>query len=245
MGTPIVLQFALSLTGTVTINSGSTPLVPLAISDFENGIYSIGGVNKTLAEMWTEDLANWGPFDPTSVVAGVGFTQHSNSNVPLQQNPITTPELFAALVPVDNLTVVAEYFLASDDITIAKPSLDFTVTDFPGFTTEQDWGGGANASPASTSISIVVDDNTGIKAQEALPLGVGKSAFLIAQPSLAVSNNGNPAIVTAPVPPLVSPNVIALVNTVKSNGTLFATTTLRKLTFYSGQPIADLAALSA
>ena len=87
---------------TLPLRTACVTLEPeeIAVSDFANDTYSIGGVSKTLAQMWVEDT-NWSSFDPaTEVSAGTGLTG----------DPTATTALTAALLASDG-------FIALFDVT--------------------------------------------------------------------------------------------------------------------------------
>lgn len=79
-------------------------LEPLAVSDFKNGIYSIGGVPKAVTDLWYEDLA-WSPFNPAAdIVAGKGLGGIFVNG----KAPRATPALFAASGLINGATFVYE-----------------------------------------------------------------------------------------------------------------------------------------
>jgi hypothetical protein len=78
-----------------------------AFSDFKNGIYSINGETKALADLWQQDL-NWDAFVPaTDVVPGTGLTLSRTSAG--SAGPVSTAALEAAVAPGTGYTAILDF----------------------------------------------------------------------------------------------------------------------------------------
>lgn len=82
---------------------------PYAVSDFKNGIYSIGAASLTVDDLWMEDIHGgaWGPWDPAiDIVPGSGMTNMGSPTG--NRGPVSTPALFAAVNVTAGFTMVMD-----------------------------------------------------------------------------------------------------------------------------------------
>lgn len=111
--------------------------VPLAVSDFRAGIYSIDGVPKTIGEMWMQDPDDGGghwnaegdntKWWPGRVVQGQGIVVAEYESK-YSNNPAATPELAAALNLAGGVTMVLHYELIQPDY-VNTPEVVVEVAD--------------------------------------------------------------------------------------------------------------------
>jgi hypothetical protein len=235
------LYLGLSLVGSTAI-----PLpTPLAVSDFKNGAYSIGGVSKTLAEMWVTGPVF--PFSASDVVADVGLT--ITSSAPAQLGPSASAELFAALgLPQGDFAVVMEFETSTADTLTGRPgvAIDFIEDDWT-----SGWDAYTNINPDLAKIVIEGWDalaNTLVKETDDCPAtGSHKFALNAGETGLRLSVDGRAVIVSLPSvgERVVLDNVTEFIPAVHNTGTTEATATIKKLTFYPYLDDATLVELSA
>lgn len=102
--------------------------VELAFSDFRTGTYRIGGVSKTLGDLWVSDDA-WGTFDPASVVvAESGGLQDGNGT--LDAAPTASAALFAAIMQGGGFIALIDVVLSDENSRLlldlyTTPNYDF------------------------------------------------------------------------------------------------------------------------
>ncbi|AYJ85315.1 DUF2190 family protein (plasmid) [Sphingomonas paeninsulae] len=99
----VVLPLAVALVGVsagvvVPLDnlSGSSPIapIPLAISDFKKGEYSIGGVAKTLFDLWV-GKDEFDPWTGSNVIPGTGMVNTSTGQSGVEfPSPIVLPAVF-------------------------------------------------------------------------------------------------------------------------------------------------------
>lgn len=217
------------------------PAGPISVSDFKNGVYSLGGAPKTFNELWCEKLA-YGDFDETSLLNGIGI--YISSEVPTESKLYTTDDHWAAFNQRRGFTVVLDYL--ANQLHAAAPQVMVEAVDPLGIT------GTAGFQHDGTSVSWgnlrIYDGNAILHEEPAGPPGNYKAAVTISYDVLEYSINGDP-VVTASGDPAdhSAADGIGLSCLVRnsSNPGLPATITLRSATFYPPRPAADLPGLSA
>jgi hypothetical protein len=210
---------------------GSTPPVPdpIAISDFKNGVYSIGGVNKTLAQMWVGN-PDWEAYDPASVVAGVGLTVTGSPAGYLTQGPVANAELLAVLGGgPGEFVCVAEYEIESTGT--GNPYIYLFSVDLPDFNAAWLWVDQPGASPRPFA-TLVGDFDVAAAGFNPGANGVKKAAFMFCDTGLALSVNGSAPVVSAAPQAIPGANAVGITVAVHSDGVGVGTATIRKLTFY-------------
>lgn len=215
---------------------GSGGLNPLAISDFANGIYSINGVPKTLAEMWTQDL-RWNAFNPLLVVPGVGYSVSSLALGDTSDGPVATAPLVAAVGVPGGFIAVVDYTLTQAGTAHCLVQIDEFV--LPGYAVGLSWTDDPHAAAKQNSVA---DFAAVIEGIEPGSYGVKKTAFLFDTSVLAVSVNGSAVVETGAPEDFSASNMVGLYLLVTSNGADIGTVTVRSITFY---PTADPSVLSA
>jgi hypothetical protein len=198
--------------------------------DFKNGVYSIGGVSKTLAEVCEQDL-DWGPYSSASVVGGTGLRSTSGS-----VNPTLTSAASAAVLAGGSFTAVVAFTLAltgTGNASIDVDTFEATVTD--------DWGFGARLNPnSSTATGTLFDFDATF---ETIPLsgaGAHKGAATLGPTHLAGAIDGGSVVVTG-TPQTMTPVQVGL--GLFTSGT--ATAVIERVDFYSAVADGALVALSA
>lgn len=211
---------------------GFDPSAPLAVSDFQNGVYTIGGVSKTFADMWEENLDN-GPWHPETLVPGTGITTSTG----MDSNGIgAAAALIAALDPALGITAVVDYSTNQGSST-ALPRFSMDVLDTP------DWNETWSYFQRGKDWTVLSDNMIWDQVAPA-PDGDHMVALTLGPDFLAYSRNGGAAHVAEGIP-LENPgaNTIFVNVNVGGTGTL-ATVTLRSVTFYRQRAAEDLPALS-
>lgn len=156
--------------GTPTPTPGVTPLVS---SDFKNDVYAIGGVSKTLADVWTENLTAWGSWDTSRVVPGTGLIAGQNGG------PFSSAAMEAALFPGGYVCVMKGILADGGDLFV-------DASDFPAETVDTILSvttSGGNQAAAFTG----GDTPNWLE----ISLGAFKAAFLVNGTALAFSANGS------------------------------------------------------
>lgn len=211
--------------------------VPLAVSDFKNGIYRIGSAPVTLEEMWG-DLPESQSFIAGSVVPGVGWQTISNTT--LVNQLASTARLGAALAPMsEGLTFVLDYHL--DQPSGTKPRIVVNFGEGPEL--NSGWGYYQNG---NSYIEFYDYQSAYLRAYEVGPMGDSKVAVTLGPDFLALSRNGE-AVITAPGDPMDVPlaDAIWLAVYTSHDSASPSTATLRSVTIYRAQAAAVLESLSA
>ncbi len=104
--------------------SGSV-LEELAFADFVNGVYRIGGATIPVTGMFTEDVDNWGTFNPATHITAAGLVGNTQ--------PIGTSALTAVLLPA-GCTIIGAFESSAVGTSTSTVGLD--LVDFPDFTYE-------------------------------------------------------------------------------------------------------------
>lgn len=155
-------------------NAGVTPFgpTPLAVSDFANGVYTVGGSAVAVGDMW--DGANLSDWDPdTDITAGVGQTSGS-------------AELKAGVIdPQDAaFTVVSDWDLVADSF-VDIIRVDWATINLQRF---RAWG------PTET---LEVTDGT-TSDSESVSAGRHRTAVTFSSGVLAASTDGGSPISIVP-----------------------------------------------
>lgn len=214
-------------------HSGGGGPTPLAVADFKNGIYSIGGVAKTLDEMFGDPPPSWGGVrgNPTP---GVGYTRSAPDDTG-NHNPSPTPELFAALDWANGITILFQYQISSDGVEEALISVDLYQ--------DPDYSFGAYFNARGQTHVAAQGVYDGPEATSALPNGAHKSAVTLAVAEQAMSTDGG-AVETCANGDDFSLYDVGVFFVSCPSGAV-GEVILEKLTFYSAQPNDILPTLSA
>lgn len=208
-------------------SAGATLLVSL---DFKNGVYSIGGVSKTLAEVCEQDL-DWGTYSSSDVVGGTGLRSTSGS-----VNPTLTAVASAAVLAGGSFTAVVSFTLAltgTGAVSIDVDTFDSAVAN--------DWGFGARLSPdSSTATGTLFDYDAIFETITLSGAGAHKGAATLSPTHLAGSIDGGSVVVTG-TPQTMTPVQVGL--STFTSGT--ATAVIERVDFYSAVADGALVALSA
>jgi len=210
-----------------------TVLLPLAISDFQNGAYSTVGAAASLHDQWVPDPINWLPWDDGYIIPGVGVVFDTIHFAGM----LASPGLLAAL-PTD-FTCVAEYSKLGPDghfSLTAATGLDFGV--------ERQWDDdlgygtsfiGSFAGGGATTDSINVASTSGDM----------KIALLFSNSVMGFSIDGAAAL-SGPTNTDVTPlGVLGFLLGAGYPDTHTGGVTLKKLTFYPAVDPQQLPGLSA
>lgn len=204
-------------------------LTPLAVSDFKNGIYSIGGVSKTAGQMWVENASDWAAFDPVvDIVAGVGLITRDSG----LYGPTATAALLAAVPPTAAFTVVIDCILIGSARAVVE------CDEFPGYTSV------TSAQASTISGTYFVADNSG-NASAAIVAGTHRLAATLSQNPLRISKGGAAALSLASAENMALLDNIGVAVEATAGGGGPDDAIIEKITFYAPQNAAMLALLSA
>jgi hypothetical protein len=209
----------------------------VAFLDFKNGRYWFGGAEHTRQESIEENL-DWGAFDPSKIVGGIGIraTGASSANCAF----VLTSGAAAGLLPAGGgLTFVAEFFNAISGTT-GQTGCTVEVLDLPNFNVEWTCTLVTNA---NGSKAYAIGSTTGATLGEP-PNGDHKVAVTMAPNHIVGSLDGEDVEAVGTVANNSGATHIAV------NVSIFvpdatATSILETLTFYPPQPDESLPALSA
>ena len=203
-----------------SIAAGFGGLYPLVVTDFKNGVYSIGGASVAVTDILTQDVPNWGTFVPaTDISAGVGWISGA---------PIFLHSVLASTGMLSGFTAVMTY-----EIVGAVPGyVSVELVDFPAYAVEQAFY--TEELTSTTGHSVVTDhiitaENTWSGA------GVHKAAFTISNARISTSTNGSAVATIDPVNN--APTDLAMV--ISGTGLI-----CRRIDFYAPQPDSALPGLS-
>jgi hypothetical protein len=226
------IGISLSITGTLTIldeGGGGAPGGALVSSDFKNGVYSIGGVSKTVEEVWAEN-ADFQPFDPALIVAGVGLTGTTSA-----KGPALTAAAKADLL--GGFVAVLDYSVAADNTQIAL--VEMFLLDLPNWSAAY-WtrfylNGGFDGS--------TIGDLGSVSSPLVTTVGTHRCALRFASDALVASIDGGANVTTA-MPADNSTATDVGVDLTASSG---ASAILEKIEFFAlaDYTAADLPTLSA
>lgn len=108
--------------------------IPVSVSDFANGVYSLAGVAKTLSDLWVQDNAwasHWVP--GTDIIAGQGI-KYIGTGAAMDNGPVSTAAHIAAVVAANGGSLsnglTAVYELEVEEIFgTGDVKIDFYLTD--------------------------------------------------------------------------------------------------------------------
>lgn len=198
---PLTLALNLSLTGTITVvdEGGGGDVMPLVSSDFKNGVYAIGGVSKTLGQVWEPDEINLGPYDPDDQAPGVGWRLTNATGGFAGRDLKATVETLAALGDFATAGVlgVVTYSLVTGGV--GDASIEVLLTDIPdlsnvwGFVALKGDSGTVNNSALNgATTGRGVGDWSGATVSEAETEGTHHAAFIIRANDATFSVAGEP-----------------------------------------------------
>jgi hypothetical protein len=201
-------------------------LTPIALADFQNGIYQINGDASSLAAMFPEESDDW-PWEHSRVVPGQGFTHRRSDG---------GSSVYAGFGSwVSSIVPSAGGFTFVADIETTGVYLSFLLAlyDAPSYNTEWD----------ITSEGIYSGVGADYANDPSFPGNV-RIAATVSSTVFAASRNGGVAITDLPAQ---SANLDAAWVGVASSvqNTVNDKVILKKLTFYPPQSASDLPALSA
>jgi hypothetical protein len=224
---------------------GPTPLI---VSDFKSGTYSIGGVSKTLGQVWEENV-DYGPFDPALVVGGTGLIA-TGTGAFVNTGPVLTPTASTGLLPSDGGFTALVY--ARLDFTPAgdngSSTLTVQSTDLPDFSAG--WQMLAEKSVTQGDSAIIADYDSLSEPFIGVDFSANqlvKFAFTFTPTAVAGSMN-DAAVITGAAPMSnVAANVIGLSLVIAANNDPADTgsITVEYVAFYEPVANADLPTLSA
>jgi hypothetical protein len=227
-----------------------TPQVPqlLAVSDFQNGTYSILGQPVALEDMWRGDGGtDADPFTTSflagSIIPGVGW--QTSSNVLTQNSLYSTEEFKAALPWLDGITAVLEYSLIQGAGSITKPRIVLTIADAA---YGKAWGFYQNGAAGDRYVEVYDFASAWVRAPAAdTPVGDTKVAATLAPEGLAFSVAGAAPYADSPADPMADLRWIEISSyTSHTNGSPNPSiATLKKISFYSAVPNGMLAGMAA
>lgn len=207
---------------------------PVLLLDFENGVYELDGVSKTLAEVLTEDLG-WGTYDPAHVVADVGLQPPASGDTSPVLTTLAAADLIAGCVAVISYTMTDPLEEGLNGVAVVR-------FDQPGFLTYQEGlldireDEGPPAQARAGIITTILPAAVFVNQAAAY-----KAAFNFDNTQVGASINGaGPAVGPADAPE--PPTHIGLYASIGANGAV----TVTKMEFYSQADYdnADLATLS-
>lgn len=129
--------------------AGATPAPAVVVSDFKNGVYSIGGVSKTLAQVW-EAHPDYNPFDASLVVADTGFTVTGTNGSSMDKGPALTTAAATGLL--SGFVVVIDYICSHSDVAGGQVGFDLYLADLPNF--NKAWFLSATAAGATERVEV-------------------------------------------------------------------------------------------
>jgi hypothetical protein len=222
----LVPSSASVISSTVIENTVSEPL---AVSDFENGVYTTSGNTVAFSDQWVSNSTNWFSWDPSYLVSGTGIVFNAIHFIGL----LATSALKSVIG--SEFICVAEYSkIAPDGHFFISLANDFT------FDPEQQWDDDGGYRFEFYGYSNGLD--TGGMVLPAF-FGDTKAAMLFSSNTLAMSINGSDAkSIYTPTP--VNGSVLGFGMGAGYPDTNSGGVTLKKLTFYSTTNINVLSLLS-
>lgn len=235
----VIVAAAMSAASVGGFGWQASSIAPLAVSDFENDNYSIGGVSKSFAEMWEENT-DIDPHDPATIVPGDGW-KIGPDGIQRWDALVSTTALFDAVDPHVGFTAVAKYL--TDAPGSAYSTFIMSAVDLPGFNTS--WAFEAEYwNPANPALNFlqITDYSHSPQQITGVPQGHKVVAITMTPALLAFSVNGDAATIY-PFDPNdnQTSNVIALDN----QGGGGAMMCFEKITFYPPLDASALTLLSA
>jgi hypothetical protein len=205
-----------------TLSTGADPLI---LADFKNGVYRLNGADVTFDDLFEEDLANWGNYEETMLVPGLGMTSGAASSY----NRFMVKPSVAALV-ADGATIVPNVSVFEGGACLTRILMADSASLNYYFTAEIQTGG--------VDMSGWDDGN----AAELLPFPYGgsevKVAFNLSRTRIALSLNGGAVQASDTIDPGPFAAIALQV-------TGYEDMYLESLGFYPLQDEADLPTLSA
>lgn len=203
--------------------------IPLAVSDFKNGIYSIAGASKVATDLWVEntDWANWTP--ATDIVPGTGYTTGIRSGATFGQGPVSTPALTAAINVSQGNIIVCDYQLIGGTGGAMTADITLNPVNLPAYVYDIDWvdhpgvAGTALGAWPNPGAWIVTTPST---------YGSHKVAFAYDGTHMAYSLDGNP-VVTVMHNTTLPPGTPYCIEAYVVGGTGSASATIRSVVWYS------------
>lgn len=217
-------------------------VMPVAVSDFKNGIYSLLGQAEDITALWYRppDWNGWWmDFQPEiHVVPGVGLTITADSSV--QIGPGATSRLMEVVGMPGPFTVVMEFECSSEDGTLTRPGVAID------YMTSHTWAVGmdlyTNIAPYPDELVLEAFGGGYIATT---PITIGekhKVALLINSSQMSMSLDGG-AVITpvGAMPDLSTVNFFGpTVYITEADPSTNATATLTKLAFYGPGVTVDM-----
>jgi hypothetical protein len=226
--------------GAIAAAAGPTPTVSL---DFKNGVYSIGGVSKTLAQV-CEQFATYGAYSSSDVVAGTGLLRTLSTAGPASSS--TSPALtsaasaavLAAGVPA-GFTAVMTFSASLTGNGTAQSFVEMVAEDV-----STGWGAqGLLLSPGSGA--MVYDYGAISTSSGVVAAGQHKLAFTLSSTRLAGSMDGGTVHVSgAPQANTATRIMLSSYAHINAASSGPVTSALERIDFYETQVDADLVGLS-
>lgn len=225
-----------SMGGMGKATGGLSGPVPIAISDFKNGTYSVGGVSKAYSDLWGAPIVYGG--NSISVVAGVGLVDAYTG--------VTTSASGTVVGQADLVNAVAAPDLGHSGVIsvdmVGTSSLKMIALTIEG-------GGGSGSLEARNTAGNAQIKRTPGGGASALAgtfnfSGANKVAYTMTPTSLSISVNGGAVVTLA-----TSPWDYTLANAIKLYSSVWnapagASVTVEKIAFYAPQLDAALPGLS-
>jgi len=164
------------------------PTAPLAVADYKNGIYSIGGVSKTYAQMWTNGGYVGPPFGTPIITPGVGWEAATVNGVFTNFYAQATPELFAALNVAAGVSFIMDFYLDADAAAKCNMNLGAVVND----TTKGAWVASASCDSTDIDMNLFGDYYGTLTDTESFMEGQHRAAASFSLAELAISTDGGP-----------------------------------------------------
>lgn len=223
----------------------ATVLTPTVSIDFKNGVYSIGGVSKTLAQV-CEQFATYGAYSSSDVVGGSGLlrTLSTAGLVSSTSSPALTSAASAAVLAAGvaaGFTAVMTFSVSLTGNGNAQAYVEMVAEDV-----STGWGAqGLLVSPIGVG-SIVYDYDVITAGSGVVMAGQHKLAFTLASDRLAGSMDGGSVQVSAAPQANTATRIMIsalAVIAVASSGPV--SSAVESVVFYETQIDADLVGLSA
>lgn len=223
-------------------------LQPLAVSDFQNGVYSIGGQAVALEDMWRGDGGTDADqfttsFIAGSIIPGVGWQTSSNTGWTLNSR-YSTEDFMAALPWLDGITAVLEYDLFQPADSTARPGVLLRIANAD---RSMVWGFNQYGAGADRYVEVYDWADAFSRAPAAdTPIGDTKVAVTLAPDGLAFSVAGATPFTASPVAPMADLRWIETGSYIGPGNASpnLSIATLKKISFYSALPIEKLPVLS-
>jgi len=199
--------------------AGPAPLVSI---DFKNGIYSVDGVGKTLADLCVQNL-NFAPYSASDVVNGTGYKRGPGASA---AGPVLTAAAFAAIGT--QFVVVMTFYIDEGAAPLSSLHTQIAMMNLPAYSNYSDAVFGRN--PVGYS---ELDDETGIIANLGTlgyAAGRHKAAVRWGATQLAASVDGS-AVYAATMTSQSASTHIGLV--ANSSGSTNSSAIIEKVEFFS------------